>query len=143
MLPRISQKASAYHGYIVRIFFSNSGLRDSLKRHMATHGDQTVQSFAASSPGLKRTARACLGCVRAKQRCVGGTPCERCRYKKTHCIFPTSAPATTRKSTFRIGHRQKMCLSPPPGTYKPYMMIQVLGGRLQEDLIRLLLMIRQ
>lgn len=79
--------------------YSNQGSRDSLKRHMAIHGHQAAQSFAANSPGIKRTAKACLSCVRSKQRCIGDMPCERCLHKRTRCVYvPTSSPVTIERS---------------------------------------------
>lgn len=76
------------------IAFSNWGSRDSLKRHMAIHGHQAAQSFAANSPRMKRSARACLSCVRSKQRCIGDMPWERCSHKRARCVYPTSTPET-------------------------------------------------
>lgn len=65
---------------------------------MAIHGHQAAQTFAANSPGVKRTTKACLSCVRSKQRCIGDMPCERCFHKKARCVYPTSSPAAIERS---------------------------------------------
>ncbi|KAL9562743.1 hypothetical protein ACKAV7_013095 [Fusarium commune] len=71
---------------------------DSLKRHMQTHGPEAARLFSGqiSSHNGRRTAQACGGCVRSKQRCGGGKPCQRCQRKGTECVY--SAPEMTAAS---------------------------------------------
>lgn len=115
MLPRVSQKASSRHIADVECLLSNRGSRDSLKRHMAIHGHQAAQSFAANSPGIKRSARACLSCVRSKQRCIGDMPCERCSHKRARCVYPTSIPETIGGSNISNWTSSDVWSTPTPG----------------------------
>ncbi|KAL2832309.1 hypothetical protein BJY01DRAFT_260258 [Aspergillus pseudoustus] len=57
--------------------------RDTLQRHMAIHGQATRRIQKVTS----RAPRACVQCIRSKQRCIGPQPCDRCRRKGQECIM--------------------------------------------------------
>lgn len=57
--------------------------RDTLQRHSAIHGEVATE---AQKP-LMRAPRACLNCVKSKQRCSGSHPCDRCNNKNWLCQF--------------------------------------------------------
>lgn len=60
--------------------------RDTLKRHVAGHGEAAMAEFTQQHA---RT-RACTSCARAKQRCDGGRPCSTCqdRDNEVECRYP-------------------------------------------------------
>jgi hypothetical protein len=64
--------------------------RDTLKRHLATHGSAAAAEYEALSRGI----RACVACAKAKQRCSGVHPCERCVVKGYECVLrePEATP---------------------------------------------------
>lgn len=64
--------------------------RDTLQRHSAIHG-QVATKVQKPSP---RAPRACLNCVKSKQRCSGSHPCDRCNHKNWLCQFPRSVRKT-------------------------------------------------
>lgn len=66
-------------------------LRDTLQRHLAIHG----QVSARVQKALPRAPRACLNCVKSKQRCSGSQPCERCNRKSVYCRFTNSSEQTS------------------------------------------------
>ncbi|KAI9041369.1 Zn(II)2Cys6 transcription factor [Aspergillus affinis] len=86
--------------------------RDSLKRHVITHGPSAVRSYAATaSQEAKRVSRACVKCTKSKQRCNGQQPCDRCRKKRSICEYsmPSSGRSVRGEETQSLSHQ-----SPPP-----------------------------
>ena len=59
-------------------------LRDTLQRHATLHGQTPTKVHKT----LPRASRACISCVKSKQRCSGLQPCDRCNRKGWHCQFP-------------------------------------------------------
>lgn len=82
---------------------------------MAIHGHKAAQSFATNLPGIKRSTRACLNCVRSKQRCIGNVPCERCSHKRARCVYPTSTPKTIGESNMSKLTSSDVWSTPTPG----------------------------
>jgi hypothetical protein len=64
--------------------FKLNNSRDTLQRHLAVHDQAPIRARKVS----RRAARACIYCVRSKQRCSGSCPCERCTRKDLDCLFP-------------------------------------------------------
>lgn len=62
---------------------------DTLKRHVAMHGDAGLVQYNQAHP---RTS-ACQGCSRSKQRCDGAEPCQTCRDRGRECVYASSAAA--------------------------------------------------
>jgi hypothetical protein len=67
--------------------------RDTLKRHVNTHGAAAIAAWTDQDPRDHR--RACEACARGKQRCDGGgagsAPCGKCISKGRQCVYPTSS----------------------------------------------------
>lgn len=65
--------------------------RDTLQRHLVTHGYPLGQS-------CKRAPQACRNCTRSKQRCTGQAPCDRCSRRGLPCLFakPTNPAVKSR-----------------------------------------------
>ncbi|PLB53994.1 hypothetical protein P170DRAFT_460272 [Aspergillus steynii IBT 23096] len=61
---------------------SHSLRRDTLARHVATHG-----TGAEGILGRTRGANACLPCSRDKVKCSGEAPCGRCQSKGRNCTY--------------------------------------------------------
>ncbi|KAF1936126.1 hypothetical protein EJ02DRAFT_482129 [Clathrospora elynae] len=55
---------------------------DTLLRHEATHRQRDSQQN-----NDRRVLRACVPCVKAKQRCYGGDPCARCEQRRSTCEY--------------------------------------------------------
>lgn len=72
--------------------FADTGIRDTLLRHMSIHSSDgsSVMRDPSSLPSRKRGPQACVPCSKAKQRCQGGIPCARCLRKKLSCYCSTS-----------------------------------------------------
>lgn len=58
-------------------------IRDTLQRHSTIHGQLSTKARRT----LPRATRACINCVKSKQRCSGSQPCDRCNYKDWPCQF--------------------------------------------------------
>lgn len=67
--------------------------RDTLKRHVSTHGTAAMAAWADQGPRDHR--RACEACARGKQRCdgdgAGSAPCSKCVSRGRQCIYPDSS----------------------------------------------------
>ena len=67
--------------------------RDTLKRHVSTHGAAAMAAWTDQEPRDHR--RACEACARGKQRCdgdgAGSAPCSKCVSKGRQCIYPDSS----------------------------------------------------
>ena len=67
--------------------------RDTLKRHVSTHGAAAIAAWTDQEPRDHR--RACEACAKAKQRCDGGgvssAPCSKCMNKGRQCVYPASS----------------------------------------------------
>ncbi|KAF9885222.1 hypothetical protein FE257_000582 [Aspergillus nanangensis] len=61
--------------------------RDTLQRHSTIHGQEPTQVLRT----LPRAPRACVSCVKSKQRCSGSLPCTRCNRKNRPCQFAKSS----------------------------------------------------
>ncbi|OQE08066.1 hypothetical protein PENVUL_c011G10301 [Penicillium vulpinum] len=65
--------------------------RDTLQRHSALHG-KVLRKVQRTLP---RASRACLNCVKSKQRCSGSHPCDRCNRKDWPCQFTKGSKEVT------------------------------------------------
>jgi hypothetical protein len=67
--------------------------RDTLKRHVSTHGAAAMAVWTDQEPRDHR--RACEACARGKQRCdgdgAGSAPCSKCASKGRQCVYPDSS----------------------------------------------------
>ena len=67
--------------------------RDTLKRHVSTHGAAAMAAWTDQEPRDHR--RACEACARGKQRCdgdgAGSAPCSKCISKGRQCVYPDSS----------------------------------------------------
>jgi hypothetical protein len=62
--------------------------RDSLKRHVATHGKEASGIYASRAAAEStRAAHACRVCSTSKKRCGGLDPCSQCARKGQNCIY--------------------------------------------------------
>ncbi|KAI6758161.1 unnamed protein product [Fusarium graminearum] len=65
--------------------------RDTLRRHIGTHGTAALEAWEQDNPRFSRHQlyRACQACARAKQRCDGRSPapCTKCASKGRRCLY--------------------------------------------------------
>lgn len=68
--------------------------RDTLKRHVRTHGTAALALWTQDNEDLvaKAQRRACEACAKGKQRCDGHVPapCSSCTNKGRHCVYRKS-----------------------------------------------------
>ncbi|KAF3802257.1 hypothetical protein GCG54_00012505 [Colletotrichum gloeosporioides] len=71
--------------------FSRSGKRDTLKRHVRTHGTAVLAEWTQNNDdnSSRDQRRACEACAKAKQRCDGRrpAPCTNCTNKGRRCLY--------------------------------------------------------
>ncbi|KAF4332152.1 hypothetical protein FBEOM_14057 [Fusarium beomiforme] len=67
------------------------GQRDTLKRHVSTHGTAALAAWTQDNARFSRDQqrRACEACARAKQRCDGRrpAPCTKCTSRGRRCVY--------------------------------------------------------
>ena len=81
--------------------------RDTLIRHSSVHGEKAYELKEHLAKQSTRSSQACQACSKAKQRCQGSFPCERCQQKQIPCCFNRNGKRSLANYAYDLNHSEQ------------------------------------
>ncbi|CAD0022648.1 unnamed protein product, partial [Aureobasidium pullulans] len=81
--------------------------KDTLIRHSSVHGEKAFELKEHLAKQSTRSSQACQACSKAKQRCQGSFPCERCQQKQISCCFNRSGKRSFANYAYDLNHSEQ------------------------------------